>query len=140
MRKEPLHTQKGNVAIISIFALLICVVVFGFCYFFTRGGLAPIHTFNVSGEYQAVFLSNNQVYFGKFHEDLAREPSLSNVYYLQVADALQQNTAGNINLIKLGGELHGPEDRIILNRDHILFVEDLKPDSRVVQLIKGMNK
>ena len=39
-------------------------------------------------------------------------------------------------LTKLGGEIHGPEDKMIVNRQQVLFIENLKPDSKVVQLIK----
>lgn len=40
-----------------------------------------------------------------------------------------------LTLIKLGAEIHGPTDSIRINRDHILFVETLKDDSKVVKAI-----
>ncbi len=93
-----------------------------------------------SDTYQAVFLTNDQVYFGKLSDARSAYPILRDVYYLQVSQALQpkgQNTsATNINLVKLGGELHGAKDEMVLNRDHILFYEDLKNDSQVVTAIR----
>lgn len=91
--------------------------------------------------YQAVFLTNNQVYFGKLSRADSKYPVLKEVYYLQVTQALQprgqeETPTQNVSLVKLGGELHGPEDEMVINRDHILFYEDLKPDSQVVQAIK----
>lgn len=91
--------------------------------------------------YQAVFLSNNQVYFGKLYKRASQYPVLKDVYYLQVTQALQprdQNApaATNINLIKLGGEIHGPTDEMVLNRDHIIFFEDLDENSQVTTAIK----
>ena len=47
----------------------------------------------------------------------------------------QPNAQQQLVLIKFGTELHGPEDRMVINRDHILFWEDLKPDSTVVRSI-----
>jgi hypothetical protein len=47
-----------------------------------------------------------------------------------------ETPTANINLVKLGAELHGPTDEMRINRDHILFIEDLKDDSQVVQGIK----
>lgn len=41
-----------------------------------------------------------------------------------------------LTLIKLGQELHGPEDSMILNKEHILFIEQLKEDGQVVKAIK----
>src|SRR3989344_1531074 len=86
--------------------------------------------------YKAVFLTNDQVYFGQVSSINKPYVILKDIFYLQVGQALQPSEpANNVNLIKLGGELHGPQDLMIINRDHILFIEDLKPDSQVVQAI-----
>ena len=90
--------------------------------------------------YQAVFLTNNQVYFGRLSNQNSKFADLKDVYYLQITQAQNlQSGAGakspNINLVKLGGELHGPTDKMEINRDHILFIETLKSDSRVVTAI-----
>ena len=94
-----------------------------------------------SVNYQAVFLSNGQVYFGVLTKEKSQYPTLREVYYLQVTQAPQPLRPGetpptNINVVKLGGELHGPTDEMRINRDHVLFVEDLKPDSQVTQAIE----
>ena len=91
--------------------------------------------------FQAVFLSNNQVYFGKLERSTSQYPVLKEVFYLQITQTLQPRDetappAQNVSLVKLGGELHGPEDAMVINRDHILFYEDLKADSQVTTAIK----
>jgi len=96
--------------------------------------------FSGGGTYQAVFLTNDQVYFGKLSNATSQSPVLRDVYYLQITQGLQPIEEGssprtNLNLVKLGGELHGPTDEMIINRDHILFYEDLKADSQVVTAI-----
>jgi|SRR3989344_5736748 len=98
-----------------------------------------------SNDYQAVFLSNNQVYFGRLTSENSQYPMLKEVYYLQVTQTLQPRDESepappNINLVKLGGEIHGPTDEMRINRDHILFVEDLKADSQVVTAIKSFKE
>src|SRR3990167_8406603 len=92
--------------------------------------------------WQAVFLSNGQVYFGHLGDEGSQYATLEEVYYLQVQQPLQQvigvqqpNAQQQLVLIKFGTELHGPEDRMVINSDHILFWEDLKPDSTVVRSI-----
>jgi len=45
-----------------------------------------------------------------------------------------------LQLIKLGKELHGPKDQMVLNRDHILFIEELSSDSKVVKSIEKYNQ
>ncbi len=95
--------------------------------------------------YQAVFLTNNQVYFGRLSNQSSKFANLRDVYYLQITQAQNLQTGAgatspNINLVKLGGELHGPTDKMEINRDHILFVETLKGDSRVVTAIAEYKK
>ena len=99
-----------------------------------------------SSDYQAVFLTNGQVYFGSLSDPENTYVNLRNIYYLQVTPNLQtQGTVegGNpppaqqqLSLVKLGNELHGPVDEMFINREQILFIEDLKDDGRVVQAIK----
>jgi hypothetical protein len=49
-----------------------------------------------------------------------------------------QTPPTNINIVKLGGELHGPTDEMRINRDTVLFIEDLKSDSKVVSAINQL--
>ncbi len=91
--------------------------------------------------YQAVFLDNNQVYFGKLTNAASVYPVLTDIFYLRVTQPLQPPKDGaaqpDVNLVKLGTELHGPADEMRINRSHILFVEDLKPDSAVTKAINN---
>ncbi len=99
--------------------------------------LGYLGTSTGSSEYQAVFLSNNQVYFGKIASSGGKYAKLTDIFYLQVAQALQPSQPNSqVNLVKLGDELHGPADVMEINRDHILFIEDLKPESQVVKAIE----
>lgn len=98
-------------------------------------------------ECQAIFFTNGQVYFGKLHSFNGGYMKLTDVYYLQS----QQSSSGsskdssnpqatstdqsNVQLIKLGGEIHGPEDQMIISKDQMLFYENLKPDGKVSQSI-----
>src|SRR5689334_1559208 len=67
-----------------------------------------------ASDYQAVFLNNNQVYFGRINNSMGSQfVELKDIYYLQVQQQIQPATskqapATNISLVKLGGELHGP--------------------------------
>lgn len=84
--------------------------------------------------FQAVFLNNNQIYFGKLKNINSQYPLLNNVYYVK----LESPEAVSGQLVKLGQEPHGPQDQMVLNRDHILFWENLRPDSTVVQSIRNL--
>lgn len=89
--------------------------------------------------WQAVFLSNGQVYFGNVARLTPDSLVLRQIYYLQTSGPLQaggQQQAQDLALVKLGGELHGPTDEMLINRDHVLFIETLKADSKVVKAIE----
>ncbi|NCN07068.1 hypothetical protein GW933_00045 [Candidatus Falkowbacteria bacterium] len=101
---------------------------------------------NLSNGWQAIFLSNGQVYFGKVEKITDRDLVLTDIYYLQVVTKpLQQSQEAptveqtqsqqELTLAKLGNELHGPVDRMVINRDQILLTEQLKEDSKVVTAI-----
>ena len=106
---------------------------------FVSGGIVKDNS-SVS-DFSAVFLTNGQVYFGKIYRD-SGDLDLRDIYYLQVSSQQvqgNQNTQStaqpNIQLVKLGQELHGPNDRMVINRQQVLFTESLKSDSKVVKAI-----
>jgi hypothetical protein len=87
---------------------------------------------------QAVFLTNGQVYFGKIARINRDFVDLQSIYYLnsqQAASGQQQATQQNFSLVKLGCELHGPVDQMVINRDQISFWENLKGDGKVSKAI-----
>jgi hypothetical protein len=95
-----------------------------------------------SKQYQALFLTNGQVYFGHLKSVDNSYVKMNDIYYLQVQQQVQPsaNTNNNqqpqVSLAKLGSELHGPEDVMYVSRDQVLFWENLKEDGKVAQAIK----
>ena len=96
-----------------------------------------------SAKYQAVFLSSGQVYFGKLTAVDSQYLKLSGVFYIQSQqdaasdeDQITTQESTGMQLIKLGEEVHGPEDTMVINRDQMLFFENLKSDGKVTQLIR----
>lgn len=97
-----------------------------------------------SAKYQAVFFTNGQVYFGKLDSLNNDYMRLTDIYYLQAKSTdstksnPQQSSAedpSNVQLVKLGSEIHGPDDEMVVNKDQILFFENLKKDSNVSSTI-----
>lgn len=91
---------------------------------------------------QAVFLTNGQVYFGKIKSVNKQYVDMKDIYYLNVNQQVQPNQEGSdkqpqssISLVKLGCELHGPADRMVINRDQVTFWENLKDDGQVSKAI-----
>lgn len=90
--------------------------------------------------YQAVFLNGGQAYFGKIKALNDRFIDLSDVYYISTNGQSGESNQANISLIKLGSELHCPQDRMVINREQVLFWENLNDDGKVVNAIKQWKK
>lgn len=134
-KKRKVKTLK-LLAKLIIASVLIVLVVWQLHSWWSGDGF-----FTVGEErYQAVFLDNNQVYFGKLSRMSSDYPILRDIFYLRLTPKLQSQgsdelSAPDINLIKLGTELHGPKDEMKINKDHILFIEDLNENSQVLKAI-----
>lgn len=97
-----------------------------------------------TNKYQAVFFTNGEVYFGKLQSLNDKYMKLTDIFYLHSnssttsSDSTTQNNSTDstdAQLIKLGNEAYGPEDAMIISRDQVSRYMNLKPDSKVVQLI-----
>ena len=131
--KSPRKMKKLIAAILAI----IIVVGGGLMLFRMQSSNLAIN----KGEYQAVFLTNGQVYFGKLKSISNDYLVLDNIYYLQVQQSVQNGTTttttdqNQAQLVKLGNELHGPEDQMQISSKQVLFWENLKNDGKVAQSI-----
>jgi hypothetical protein len=141
---------NGNIFKSVIALVVVLVIVLGGLYALKGSvgfgkNLAASKGVNLTTEWQAVFLSTGQVYFGKVTDVREKTLVLSNIYYLQVVTQqdtiaqppdVQNQPEQRLTLIKLGNEIHGPKDEMTLNWEHVVMIEDLKDDSRVVQAIE----
>jgi hypothetical protein len=100
--------------------------------------LARGSTTRFTTPYQAVLLTNGNVYFGKLEDYGTRFPVLTDVFYVQSTTNSETKQTMNV-LVKRGKELHAP-DRMYLNPNQIILVEPVGPDSKVAQLIAEQKK
>jgi len=95
-------------------------------------------------QYQAVFLENGQVYFGKLDSVNNNYLRLTEIYYLATDNGTlyqsSQASTSQVKLNKLGNEVHGPEDELFIDRDNVVIWENLKNDSKIVQAISDYKK
>lgn len=124
--------------------IFIAVAIFAVIGVLIKFELFPFNLFDKnSGEYQAVFMTNGQVYFGKLSNQNESWLTLKDIYYLQTtptesANANDKQTPSSINLVKLGSELHGPTNEMRINRPSVMFVEDLRSDSNIIMAINKL--
>lgn len=132
-RKNKGMPHKDKLLKIFQFGLLVSLAVL------IAGILMSIATYEKNGEdkyvdtgkYQAVFLNGGQVYFGKIAELNPNSLVLSDIYYLRVTQQVQpgqENQQNNFTLAKLGCELHRPTNVMVVNKEQVIFWENLKDE------------
>lgn len=84
----------------------------------------------IKNPYYAVYLQTGDMYFGK----LSRFPklTLSDVWFLQRNINEEQ---GGFNLAKFSNAVFGPEDKMEINKENVVWISKLRDDSQVVGYI-----
>jgi hypothetical protein len=80
--------------------------------------------------YQSVLLTNGATLFGRLEPQGGDWFLMTDVYYLSTTDA------GSPQLIKRGNEAQGPKEPLIIPKQQIVYIENMRDDSDVVGLIK----
>ncbi len=145
--QRPVHANekklkgKGMRIVTSIMLVLVAVLIALLAGYIGTSRDKSEAEYLKADKFQAVFLNGGQVYFGKIREINDNFVTLDNIYYLRVNEQVQpdanagQNPQQDISLAKLGCELHGPEDNMVINREQMTFWENLKDDGQVAKAI-----
>lgn len=125
-----------------VFLILVAGLILALVLFVIMGSRRATSSSDVqTDKYQAVFLTNGQVYFGKITDQTVKTVRLQDIYYLTPTQTVQpkdkkEQAQPNFTLVKLGCELHGPQDLMIIERSQLSFWENLKDDGKVAEGIK----
>ena len=100
--------------------------------------------------WQAVVLTNDRVYVGKLRSAGSEFYELRDAYFLRETSAAPEADAAGEGdtapasvqrqVVSLTEELHGPEDRMLIRKDEVLLVENLRADSPVAKSIDELEK
>ena len=131
----------------AIVALLVCtsILVLGVIGFVAMRNPASLSQYVDKSKMQAVFLNGGQVYFGKITGLDEKTVRVNDIYYLRVNQQVQPDgstTSANqaVSLVKLGCELHGPQDSMVINQSQVIFWENLKDDGQVAKAVVEYKK
>jgi hypothetical protein len=143
--KKKMRRRKPFIALVILVVIIAILAVISF-----KVKDTDISSAINTSEYQAVFFTNGQVYFGKLSSINNAYFKLTTIFYLQSSATSSTTTSSsnpqdtssdsNVQLIKLGSEIHGPEDEMVINKDQLLFFENLKPTGKVSQSITSYLK
>lgn len=125
--------MKASVSVVTL--LLSVVLAFVGCK--GRGGASGASSQGMKeGTWQAVYLTDGQVYYGQLKEKGHQFYVLADAHTIQVTgNPGDKKQPPRPQLVRLGNDLIGLVDEISINRDRILFLQGLKNDSQVVQAI-----
>ena len=112
----------------------IALVVFAAAMFFTQWWDFTVPAVG-RAQYQAVFLTNGQTYFGRYYDRFGAYAKIEDVYYLQAGQATDTGGTTDARIIRRGRELHEPSSRMLIPKSAILFVEDLTDSSPIAQFM-----
>jgi len=110
-------------------ALIIAIILLSVLVYATLGNKVD----TIKNPYHAVFLRSGDMYFGK----LSRFPklTLSDVWFLQVTT--QENQQAGFNLARFSNAVFGPEDKMEINKENVVWISKLRDDSQVVNYIQS---
>lgn len=120
-----------------LFSVTILIVVVA--WYLALGKPKSENNYVEKDNYQAIFLNGGQVYFGKIKDLNDKYVRMTDIFYLRVNQVVQpdqensssqqqQQTQNDITIVKLGCELHRPENEMLINRDQVVFWENLKEE------------
>lgn len=136
VKSEPRWLRAATVVL--LFSLTILAVAVTALFYFGRDREAH---YVDNEKVQAVFLTNGQVYFGKIRAIKQGYVDLRDIYYLNSqsqpdSTGSTTNQPTSFSLVKLGCELHGPVDQMIVNREQVSFWENLGTEGKVAKAIE----
>ncbi len=138
-KQYALHLKRWLAPIAVAEAFVISVLIGSLAMLYFRPSAQPVD----KNGYQAVFLLNDQAYFGK----LTITPGgyvLKNPYVIQnAAKPTDEKVSGDpntFNLRKVTDTLYGPKDSMEINRDQVVLWQNLDPNSKVVKAIESASQ
>jgi hypothetical protein len=147
---KPTHNSKktrgkGMRALSAVLLLAVAILIAFIPLYIVTSSNKGESSYLQDEKFQAVFLEGGQVYFGKIQSINDDFMTMNNIYYLRVNEQVQPDTtdaAGqqDISLAKLGCELHGPDDEMVITRSQVSFWENLKDDGQVTKAINEFVK
>lgn len=137
--EQPGGKKKWSLIFTGVVLVVIAALLFWFMFGRSTTTQAP-----KSDRYQAVFLDNGQIFFGKLKNIDGTYLVLENAYYAKEQkipeNATEEQKAAilnNVSLAKVGSEVYGPEPTISIRAEQVLFWQNLADDSKVANAIKN---
>ena len=141
---KPVGNVNSYGRAIFVFAILIFVLVLIFTgiSLWQDGTIRnTVQLFKYKGSYQVVFLTSGQAYFGNITEITNEYIIVENPFSIKVqqkqADEDAQVSQSEIKLLSIEDEFYQPEGYMLIEKNAILFMEELKDSSQIIEIIEN---
>lgn len=115
---------KNKLLLINIILLVIIALLAIYVFVFNKN-----INFEIKKPYYAVYLQTGDLYFGHLCKFFSKY-TLTNIYLLQ------RDQKGEFSLQKFEQSAYQPEDKMILNKENIVWISKLRDESDVVKYIQ----
>lgn len=128
----------GRLLVLSLIIVSVAVTAFvGFAI--ARGVDGEMGRVN-KDQFQAVFLTstNPEVYFGRIVDIDSNTITMESVFFPRVTQSLQNppnNAEQNVSLVDLKSAIHGPDDQMYIDKDQVVFWQNMNNDGLVARSI-----
>lgn len=140
-------SKENGTSFVNIFVIAVLLVLVGFfAYdrFFDKSASLKEKTGVVEEKWYMVKLGNDETFYGLIGDVKADPIEIKNVYYNydQINDGEKTDEAPstNLRLVKRGKEKHGPDGSLNIIRSQVVYLEPLRPDSKVLEAILNYEK
>jgi hypothetical protein len=112
--------------------LLVAMVLLAGVYAYWQRPAAPAPVAN----WYVIKLASGETFFAQLSDTLANPLVLENAY----SDFRDGGSETNIRLVRRGKQTYGTTGKVLVFRDNLAYIEELSPDSRVLEAIKDYQK
>ena len=126
---------KSVLTVIGVLILLVVVAVLSVVITRASSGSDALASQVNTSQYQAVFLTSSEVYFGKLTVSSGQFCYLTHVYRLTSQSTGNKKQPLKRTLVRITTDVHSPTDELIINKSEILYVENLNPNGQAAGLL-----
>lgn len=142
-RKSIVTSRRfSKLSFIFIILIFVLILIFISITLWQNGTVRNINsTIQFKSSYQVIFLENSQVYFGKITEVTNRYIILEKPHFIQVQQEQpnleEQEDQPEMKLLSIKDEFHMPKDYMIIEKSSVIFIEELRASSQIVDIIEN---
>jgi len=141
-KKAKNATSYGRAIFVFAILIFVLVLIFTGVSMWQNGTVKnTIQVFKYKDTYQVVFLTSGQAYFGNITEITNEYIVMENPFSIKVqqtqAGEEGQSTGSEIKLLSIEDEFYQPEGYMLIEKSAILFIEELKDSSQIIEIIEN---